>query len=519
MISPLEKKRLSYVPQIPPLLKNIGSLSLEEVSRAKAPVAELKSLFPRIFSAPSYRVGKGKGKAARAQKVGVLFSGGPAAGGHNVLAGLFDALKELNSRSQLIGFLNGAAGVLESHSKELSAKMIDGVRNLGGFDLIGSGRTKIETAEQLAAAAETVRKYSLDALVIIGGDDSNTNAAVLAEYFLQHNVSTRVIGVPKTIDGDLRSQEIELSFGFDSACKTYAELIGNIARDAKSSRKYYHFIKLMGRSASHITLECALATHPNLALVGEERKTLAEIVRQIADLVRKRKQAGKEYGVILVPEGLIEFMPEVKQLISELNKILAEGKPPAAVESLLADAQRQTFRLLPEKIQQQLLFDRDPHGNVQVSQIATEELLIELVKRELKDLKWSAQPHFFGYEGRCCLPSNFDANYGYALGRLAALAIKEEVTGVICAIQFLAKSPEKWALRLVSIIQLMCLEMRKGKQKPVIQKALVDIKGKVFAQYQKVRSTDELEDRYRYPGPIQFFDPDVSDSVPLTLER
>lgn len=506
-ISPLQKKRLEYKPHIPESLKDLNHLVFEAAPSGREPQEALRKLFPRTFGQSAYRLKKGTAKK-RALKVGVVFSGGQAAGGHNVIAGLYDALKEIDASSELIGFLGGPSGIVENAARPLSRQEIDAVRNQGGFDLIGSGRTKIETAEQLAASLEACR--SLDGLVIIGGDDSNTNAAILAEYFLEKGCSAKVVGVPKTIDGDLRSEEIEISFGFDSACKTYAELIGNIARDALSAKKYYHFIKLMGRSASHIALECALAAQPNLTLIGEEGKGLYEIVGQIADLVCRRKEAGKEYGVVLVPEGLIEFMPEIKSLIGELNaqKLSEKGKA--------------LFSELPEAVQKQLTLEKDPHGNVQVSQIHTEVLLMEFVKKELKKRsfkgKFSAQEHFLGYEGRACMPSNFDANYCYALGRLAALIARDGLTGMICSAQNLKRKAEEWEMKAVPIVRLMHFEVRKGKEKPVICKALVDINQGPFVYFSRLRKNWEIEDRYRYPGPIQFFgDPELTDSVPLIL--
>jgi pyrophosphate--fructose-6-phosphate 1-phosphotransferase len=414
-----------------------------------------------------------------------------------VVAGLWDALHQIDAGSRLFGFLGGPAGIVEGKYRELQRSEIDQVRNQGGFDLLGTGRTKIETEAQMAAAMGICRGLELDGLVVIGGDDSNTNAALLAEYFLEKGCGTRVVGVPKTIDGDLRSEDIEISFGFDTACKTYAEMIGNIARDALSTKKYYHFIKLMGRSASHIALECALATHPNLVFIGEEGKSLEEIVAEIADLIRRRKAVGKEYGVILIPEGLIEFMPEMKGLIQGLNQ---------GVEKLTGE-NKKLFNRLPEKIQKQLLLDRDPHGNITVSQIETESLLIELLKGE----KVAMQPHFFGYEGRSCLPSNFDADYCAALGRMAALGVRDGLTGMICAVS-------KRSLKMVPIVRLMHMEIRKGKEKPVIEKALVDRKGKSYVDFLLCKKTWELEDRYRHPGPIQFWgEPEICDSVPLLL--
>ncbi len=511
-MSLLQKKRLSYKPLTPEILQNLNEVVLKESKEGKKGDEALRNLFPKTFDAPPFVLEKGKG-VKRPLKIGALFSGGQAPGGHNVLAGLFRAIKEIDPLSQLFGFLNGPAGVVGNLKRDIGEKEIAAFMNQGGFDLIGTGRTKIETEEQLAAALSSVKEIDLDGLVVIGGDDSNTNAALLAEYFIQKGCKTRVVGVPKTIDGDLRSEDIEIPFGFDSACKTYSELIGNIAKDALSAKKYYHFIKLMGRSASHITLECAIATHPNLALIGEERRHLSAIVREIADLICKRYEAGKEYGVILIPEGLIEFIPEMQSLIVSLNRGLEH----------LGNAEKATFEALDGRIQKQLLLDRDPHGNVQLSQIDTQVLLIELVKKELKGRakykgKFAAQEHFFGYEGRSCFPTNFDANYCICLGRLSALAVRDGITGSICAVQHLKEHPSRWTLKMIPLVRLMHMEKRSGKVKPVIQKAVVDLQGPPFLTFAAARKKWEIQDDYLYPGPIQFFgESELTDAPPITL--
>lgn len=513
-----QKKRLEYQPKIPHLLTKPLDVCFRRKQESRKASPPLRPLFPKTWEQKGYELISGSGKKTPL-RIGVFFSGGQAPGGHNVIAGIWDTIQKIHTSSQLIGFLGGPSGVIDKKWRYLKSADIDAVRNMGGFDLIGSGRTKIETAEQMVSVMQTCNELTLDGLVVIGGDDSNTNAALLAEYFLANDCPTKIVGVPKTIDGDLRSEEIEISFGFDSACKTYSEVIGNIARDALSAKKYYHLIKLMGRSASHITLECAFATQPNLALIGEEGKSLEQIVGEIADLICKRKEVGKDYGVILIPEGLIEFMPEMKALMQELNLLIAKGETPDHLKT----KNKALFAKLPEKIQKQLLFDRDPHGNVALSQIETEFLLVELVKKELGHRssykgKFTPVTHFFGYEGRSCYPSNFDANYCTALGVMSALAVRDEATGVICAIRNLASEMNTWECQLIPIIHLMHMEERKGVQKQVIQKALVDLQSASFLRFLSLRESWELDDEYQSPGPMQFFgDAEFVDSVPQIL--
>jgi len=519
-MTPLQLARLSFLPSIPPLLKDISSLSFIKKQEMEGNEA-IKSLFPHTFMQPHLEGVQGQSKKA-VLRLGVVLSGGPASGGHSVIAGIFDSMKRLSQESRLFGFLNGPKGIITNQWRELLKEEIDRYRNQGGFDLIGSGRTKIETPEQFKSSLEVVKELKLDGLIIIGGDDSNTNAALLAEYFLKEGCSTRVIGAPKTIDGDIRDVYIEVPFGFDTACKTYSEIIGNIARDAISSRKYTHFIKLMGRSASHITLECALSTQPNLAFIGEEvaakKKTIAGLVQEITDCVIKRFERGREWGIFLFPEGLIEFIPEMNELIKQLNLLLAQG---VALEEIPKKVSS-TFALLPEKIQKQLLLERDPHGNVQVSQIATETLFMELVAKELQRKgfkgKFSPQSHFLGYEGRAGFPSNFDTTYAYALGLIAPVLIRDGFTGYMCYVKDLIHPPSQWKIGGVPIISLMHFEMREGKSKPVIKKALVDLNGKPFKLFDKKRDLWKEEDHYLFPGPIQFFgDSSITDTVPLSL--
>ncbi len=534
LFSSLAKKRLSYKPKLSAVLKNLKHITAEKASTVAFKIRvdrKVKPYFKKSASQPLFFLKtkssgiKTKTGFVKPLKVGVVFSGGQASGGHNVIAGVFDSLKKIHAKSELIGFLGGPSGIIDNKYKKITAKELSFYRNQGGFDLIGSGRTKIETKDQLKAALKSAEKLGLDGLVIIGGDDSNTNAAVLAEYFLKAKIKTRVIGVPKTIDGDLRGEHIEHSFGFDTATKTYSEMIGNIAKDALSAKKYYHFIKLMGRSASHVTLECALNTQINFVFIAEEvlaqKLSLAQLADDLYLKIKKRSLKGKNYGVVLIPEGLIEFVPEVKELIKELNSFLSSKKAQllekvddfqekvALVLKNLSSKSSQCFSILPDLIKKQLLLDRDPHGNVQVSAIETEKLLIELVQEKLKKdkkskIKFKAQPHFLGYEGRSGLPSNFDANYCYNLGFVASILISKQLTGYMAALKGLSKDPRHWQPMGVPLVSMMRMEVRKGQKKPVIQKNLVDLQGRDFKKLKLYRKKLEEKDLYLCPGPIQF---------------
>ncbi len=531
--TPLQRARQSYSPSLPDMFRSLSSIEWVEEQVVGEIPEKMQMLFPLTAGQPLLKSKMGSLRQGRPLQVGVVFSGGQAAGGHNVITGLYDALKQMHSGSRLYGFLDGPSGIIKGECIELTDEKLKDYRNQGGFDLIGSGRTKIETEEQLKASLDVVQKLALDGLVIIGGDDSNTIAATLAEYFKSKGSLTCVVGVPKTIDGDLKNAYVSVSFGFDTACKTYAELIGNIARDATSAKKYTHFIKLMGRSASHIALECALATQPNLTLISEEiahkRMTLAQVTSQIADVICQRAEKGKNYGVILIPEGLIEFIPEIALLIKELNQILAKD-PEAQMNQVVAQLSSEAshcFSTLPEAIQKQLLMHRDPHGNVQVSLIETERLLIETVSIELEKRrhdkvyqgKFAALPHFLGYEGRAGFPSNFDSTYCYALGHAAALLVDQKRSGYMCFIEGVEQPVAQWALGGAPLVHLMHFEMRKGIEKPVIQKALVDLGGKPFDHFKQHRGQWALSDAYLFPGPIQFFgDAELSDSPPLSLK-
>lgn len=542
----LEQIRLTEAPKLPKIFQNFHLLAPIQLEHPPERSCSSNSLFPLTGSQlPVSFSAQNPPPLEHSLKIGVVFSGGQAPGGHNVITGLFDALHLIHPESVLIGFLNGPSGLINEQWKRLDKETVDRYRNMGGFDMIGAGRTKVETAAQFASVRTTVQTLELDGLVIIGGDDSNTNAAFLAEDFCSHQIKTCVVGVPKTIDGDLKNEWIETSFGFDTACKTYSETIGNMSRDAKSAGKYYYFVKLMGRSASHIALECALQTCPNLTLISEEierdKKSLQDISHEISDLISRRAKEGKDYGVILIPEGILEFIPECKQLIQELNRLLIEGTPQAKtlakfstnqekikfINEHLSSSANQCYQFLPLEIQLQLILDRDSHGNVQVSKIETERLFIELVKKELQNRaeagsykgKFSPQPHFCGYEGRSSFPSNFDANYCYSLGYTAALLVKGQLNGYMACVRHLSKPVDAWEIAGVLLASMMHLEVRKGKSTPVIKKALVDLEGSVFKEFAKVRGEWSVNDAYKYPGPIQFFGPaGIAETITRTLK-
>ena len=521
--SPLESLRIRFPPQRPNSLTDMASIALE--GQETLPCApEVASIFPYGSTLPLVKKKAVSKKEKRFLKVGVVFSGGQAPGGHNVISGLWDSLAD----GELFGFLGGPSGLLSGSYKTLTKQEVDPFRNTGGFDLLGSGRTKIETEEQFEQALKVCNKLKLDGLVIIGGDDSNTNAALLAEYFHNKKCPTCVVGIPKTIDGDLKNDYVPISFGFDTASKVYAEVIGNLARDALSAKKHYHFIRLMGRTASHIALECALLTHPNLTLIAEEifekKMTLKQIVSDIVALIVERAALGKSYGVIIIPEGLIEWIPEVSKLIQELNSILSKegGYSEEEINAKLTPLSRECFFSIPPMIQKQLLLERDPHGNVQVSLIETERLLAEMVAiemKKIKDVTFHALPHFFGYEGRSAFPSNFDASYCYTLGHVACLAVASKLSGYMCFVSHLDKPVDKWDFGAVPLAQLIHLEMRKGKLKPVIEKALVDLKGNPFKFFAQQRALWRVEDRYSFPGPIQFDEGALLPPLSLLLEK
>ncbi|NCF71208.1 MAG: diphosphate--fructose-6-phosphate 1-phosphotransferase [Chlamydiales bacterium] len=538
----LKELRAEYKPRLPKIFQQLDQLSLSydqahdesELSEAKENFPEFSQQKPLSFiSEDASNLGF---DFSRALRVGVVLSGGQAAGGHNVILGLLSALEELNPSCRLFGFLNGPGGICKGESIEITSEYMKEYLNQGGFDMIGSGRTKIVTQKQMQEALDSVKQLGLDALVIIGGDDSNTNAMFLAHYFEQQKQATKVFGIPKTIDGDLRGEGIEMSFGFDTACKTYSEMIGNIMKDVLSAKKYYHFIRLMGRNASHITLECALQTAPNLALLSEEiyakKLTLKDVVNQLVLLVERRASIGKNYGVVLIPEGIIEFIPEVKALVEELNDLmglqeetlqnLTVDEKSELLLSKLSSESKACFSSLPKEIQKQLLLDRDPHGNVQVSKIETEKLLAEMVEQALMArkhvTKFGYQTHFFGYEGRSAYPSNFDCQYCFSLGYTAALLCYSSLTAYIVAIQGLSNDVEDWKPGAVPLISMMHKERRKGKIEFVINKALVDLKGPVFGHFKENRLSWEYDDAYTQPGPIQFFGPQsITDASNFTL--
>ena len=540
--SALQEARAAYQPKLPKALK--GSLTLKEgaATQSVADQEAIKELFPNTYGMPVLTFEPSdEVKEYPAINIGVILSGGQAPGGHNVIAGLFDGIKAMNKDSKLYGFLLGPAGLIEHKYIELTSDIIDDYRNTGGFDIIGSGRTKLETTEQFDKGLEIIKELNIKAVVIIGGDDSNTNACVLAEYYKQKNTGVQVIGCPKTIDGDLKNEMIETSFGFDTACKVYSEVIGNIQRDCNSAKKYWHFIKLMGRSASHIALECALQTQPNICIISEEveakQMTLGDVVDYIAGIVAGRAAEGNNFGTVLIPEGLIEFIPAMKKLIAELNDFLAANgeefaKVPQAEQiKFIADRisaeNSAIYTSLPEGVARQLSLDRDPHGNVQVSLIETEKLLSEMVARRLAEWKkegkfvgkFSAQHHFFGYEGRCAAPSNFDADYCYSLGYNASMLIGQGKTGYMSSVRNTTKPADEWIAGGIPVTMMMNMERRHGEMKPVIQKALVKLNGAPFKYFASKREEWAKNTCYVYPGPIQYFGPSsVCDQPTQTLK-
>ena len=540
--SALQIARAAYQPKLPKALRGALKAVEGEPTQSVADQEEVKKLFPNTYGMPYLKFEPTKGEMSNtAINVGVILSGGQAPGGHNVISGLFDGIKKLNPENRLFGFILGPGGLVDHNYIELTADIIDEYRNTGGFDIIGSGRTKLEKKDQFDKGLEILKALNIKALVIIGGDDSNTNACVLAEYYKAIGAGVQVIGCPKTIDGDLKNSEIETSFGFDTATKVYSEVIGNIMRDCNSAKKYWHFIKLMGRSASHVTLECALQTHPNITLIGEEveakNQTLDDVVTYIADVVADRATRGMNYGVVLVPEGLIEFIPAIKALISELNDMLAanqkdfemiaDSKKIDYVLQHLSAPNAAIFRSLPETVSRQLALDRDPHGNVQVSLIDTEQLLAEMVGKKLEQWKkdglyhgkFSTQHHFFGYEGRCAAPSNFDADYCYSLGFNASMLIAAGKTGYMSSVKNTSKPVDEWIAGGIPITMMMNMEKRSGEMKPVIKKALVELDGKPYKYFVAHRTEWARDTCYVYPGPIQYFGPaEVCDQPTMTLK-
>ena len=536
--SALQTARAAYQPKLPKALQGAVKVKEGEPTQSVDNQEEIKKLFPNTYGMPLIEFEKSDVANTAKMNVGVILSGGQAPGGHNVITGLFDTIKKLNPENRLFGFILGPGGLVEHNYLEITADYIDNYRNTGGFDMIGSGRTKLEKVEQFEKGLEIIRELDIKAIVIIGGDDSNTNACVLAEYYAAKNYGVQVIGCPKTIDGDLKNDQIETSFGFDTACKTYSELIGNIERDCNSARKYWHFIKVMGRSASHIALECALQCQPNICLVSEEVEandlSLDDVVTYIAYAVARRAEDGNNYGTVIIPEGLIEFIPAIKKLIAELNDVLA--RPEAQnltrteqidfVKQQISDENLAVFNSLPTNVAQQLALDRDPHGNVQVSLIETEKLLSSMVATKLERWrktgmfkgKFSAQHHFFGYEGRCAAPSNFDADYCYALGTSAAQLIANGKTGYMAIVKNTTAPSDEWKAGGVPITMMMNMEKRNGEMKPVIRKALVELEGAPFKEFAAHREKWARETCYVYPGPIQYWGPaEVCDQPTKTL--
>lgn len=540
--SALQRVRSGYQPKLPEALQGPVKLKVGEATDSVADQDEIKKLFPNTYGLPVVEFEREESpvRVEEPFNVGIILSGGQAPGGHNVVSGIFDGIKSLNKECRLYGFLMGPSGFINHQYMELTAGYIKEYRNTGGFDIIGSGRTKLETPEQFESGLKILKELDIKALVIIGGDDSNTNAAVLAEYYKAKGEDIQVIGVPKTIDGDLKNEWIETSFGFDTACKVYSEVIGNIQRDCNSAKKYYHFIKLMGRSASHIALECALQTQPNVCIISEEvqakRMTLDNIVSYICYVVAERAKLGWNFGTVLVPEGLIEFIPSVKSLIQELNDVLVEHAEELegleeldklrAIHAHLTPANADLYKSLPKAIALQLSLDRDSHGNVQVSLIETESLISEMVAKRLEEMaaegqysgKFATQHHFFGYEGRCADPSNFDADYCYALGFNAAMLINAGLTGYMSSVRNLTGHTEEWIAGGIPITMMMNMERRNGVVKPVIQKALVNLNGRPYLKFASMRETLALNTLYQYPGPIQYFGPaEVCDRPSMTL--
>ena len=539
--SALQQARAAYQPKLPKALQ--GAVKVQEGAPTQSVdnQEEIKALFPNTYGMPLVEFVPGETGNAKQMNVGIILSGGQAPGGHNVISGLFDQVKKLNPNNKLYGFLMGPGGLVDHDYVEITEELLKDYRNTGGFDLIGSGRTKLEKEEQFEKGLEIIRQLNINAIVIIGGDDSNTNACVLAEYYAAKNYGVQVIGCPKTIDGDLKNSQIETSFGFDTATKTYSEVIGNIERDCNSARKYWHFIKLMGRSASHIALECALQTQPNICLISEEieakDQTLNDIIENIAEVVAYRASQGNNFGVVLIPEGLVEFIPAIGRLIQELNDLLAahgadyadldKDAQRAYILAHLTEENRATFETLPEGVARQLSLDRDPHGNVQVSLIETEKLISDMVGAKLAQWKkegkyngkFSALHHFFGYEGRCAAPSNFDADYCYALGTSAALLIASGKTGYMAIVKNTTARTDEWKAGGVPITMMMNMERRNGEMKPVIRKALVELDGKPFKAFVAQRDQWAKETCYVYPGPIQYWGPaEVCDQPTKTLE-